>query len=178
MAVLRVQSASNGVQSAAPTLTLTSAPINGNKLIAVVGRDTSINPPVVDTIVQTGVTWTRRYRQKNPTNDDNQMEFWTGDVGAGAGTLITFNKNEAGDLGMIVIEYSGVASSGAFIDGISSGYNRGEFTTLSTYATWLPAAPLFVPVLLKPTSVCELPGLVNLSSPFLVATVPTITTSV
>ena len=130
MAIVRVQSKTGNIFGASAFITLDSTPVNGNTLIAICARDTGLTPPVATSVVQTGATWNRIHKQTHINNEDTHMEVWVAQNVSGAGTQVTFNNNGS-SLAVIVIEYSGVVATGAFIDGMASDFGQGVTPALS-----------------------------------------------
>jgi len=117
---------------------LASAPASGDALIAVVGvNDADGN--VVSKITQTGVTWTKQVSSANAPLD---IEIWAGVVGTGAATTVVITLTDAGHdsdahvsyATSDICEYSGLATSGVFLDKTATNSGLG-ITTSNTGTT-------------------------------------------
>ena len=128
MAIARVQSKTGtAVASTTISLTMDSAPTNGNFLVIAIGTLSSSNDRV-SSITQTNVTWTKAISVANSSIAES--EVWYGVASASAGTGITVNLAAALTARCVVAEYSGVATSGA-LDKTASTTNIGGGAVLS-----------------------------------------------
>ena len=112
--------------------TLTHTPTSGNKLVAVIGtyRTGGSNARVVNSITQTGVTWTRVTGiTNNDGNDARNVEIWLGTVGSGAiRTLSISLSDDAAGAVVDVCEYSGLVAA--------STVDKTATTNGQTYSEW------------------------------------------
>lgn len=131
--ISRVQSKSGNTGSSASTsiaVTLNSAPVNGNTLIAVIAtRGTSSGR--VTGITQTGATWTRATQATNSNSGGSTLEIWYASNVSSAGTLVTVTQANLRSA-IVVAEYSGVLTASS-LDVIQS--NSGSSTSASTGTT-------------------------------------------
>ena len=109
MAVTRVQSTKAGSGSASVLiLTLPSTPIQGNTIALWGSLQTPNTPnPAITSVVQTGVTWTRRVTVNGGVGYPDG-DIWTGYVGSGASTTVTVTFPETQPCVALAAEYSGV----------------------------------------------------------------------
>lgn len=131
------------------TVTLSQTPTSGNVLIAVIGTyrsDQGSNYRTVNSITQTGVTWSRQAQgqetyNQHPTN----VEIWLGTVGAGASTSITITLTQSASGGAVadVCEYSGIATS-SYLDKIAQTSGSGTSTSTGTTTTTSQASELWI----------------------------------
>lgn len=97
------------------TITLDSAPINGNLLIAFYyGNQYPLN--IGSGITQTNVTWTRIGQAYQNTGGYAMFEVWKGVVAASPGSVITISPTSNNTQGIYVQEWSGAT----VLDGVSS----------------------------------------------------------
>jgi len=136
MTIVRVQGNARGIVFSGSSIpvTLSSAPISGNVLVATIGvLNTAGATSTVSSITQTGVTWTE---QVSHTSAYSQMEnsIWFGVVGDGASTSVTVNLSGSAISGATanICEYSGILTSG-FLD--KTSYNDGNGGTADTGTT-------------------------------------------
>jgi len=111
-AVARVQytTCSNSGSSTLSCTSLSSSPVNGNTLIAVIGtRGTTASR--VSSITQTGATWARVSQSTNANG--TTVEVWAALNVSSAGTSVTVNLASSLKASAVVAEYSGILSSGA-----------------------------------------------------------------
>jgi hypothetical protein len=129
----RVQTATGNTgtsTSATFTISLGSAPINGNTLIAVIsGRTTTQNN--VTSISANGSTWVQAVSIANSVNSNT--EIWYTTSLSGAGTVITINQGSARSAA-VIMEYSGLLYATP-IDQIASNSNGSNSTAASTGIT-------------------------------------------
>jgi hypothetical protein len=113
------------------TVTLNSAPLSGDLLIAVIGG-TGTNPETVDSITETGVSWT--VQESINTESGFLTAIWAGVVSSGAvkGITVNFDTSLNGGAFAYVDEYSGLKTTG-FLDKVNDAY--GSATTVSTGTT-------------------------------------------
>ncbi|MCW4044872.1 MAG: hypothetical protein NWE94_05080 [Candidatus Bathyarchaeota archaeon] len=107
--VTRVQGNARGSILGSPTtVTLNSAPMNGNVLITIIGL---VGASGVTSISQTGVTWSRQVNIK--ASSSVISEIWLGTVGSGASTTLTaYSDCYTGYRQQVdVCEYSGIAAN-------------------------------------------------------------------
>lgn len=134
VAQTRIQSATGNTgrnAEASFTVTLGSAPTNGNTLIAVIsGRTTTANN--ISTISQTGATWTRAVSVANTVTSNT--EIWYTTALSGAGTTITINQGDLTRAAAVVMEYNGVLYSTP-LDQTASYANPSNSTSASTGTT-------------------------------------------
>jgi hypothetical protein len=106
----RVQVATNSTGSSAAstfTVTLGSAPVNGNTLVAVIATRGAATGRV-SSITQNNVTWSRATEAANTSGETT--EIWYAPVGASAGTVLTIGQASLRSAA-VVIEYSGVLTT-------------------------------------------------------------------
>jgi predicted CxxxxCH...CXXCH cytochrome family protein len=132
-AAVRVKSTTGSTGANAATsfslTALSSAPANGNTMIAVIStRGTAAGR--VASITQTGVAWNKVAEATN--TNGSTTEIWSGMVGAGAGTAITINLNQSLLAAAVAMEYSGLLT-GSAVDKTASA--TGNSTTASTGTT-------------------------------------------
>lgn len=135
MAITRVQgNARQTTTSSSISVTLDSAPVQSNLLIAVIGMRAAAGGEGVSSISQTGVTWAQQVYRQN-SNGTGYVGIWAGVVGAGASTSVTVNLNKAADRGAVanICEYSGLRTSD-FLDKTATSYN-GPVTQTDTGTT-------------------------------------------
>ena len=124
----RVQSATGSTGATAATafgVNLTSTPVAGNTLVAVIStRGTAANQ--VSGISQTSSTWSRAAQTANPAGTTTEIWF-AANVPATAGTTVTITLATSLYTSAVVVEYSGVLtanpldqSAGAFGNSISA----------------------------------------------------------
>lgn len=139
MAISRIQYKRGTDVDTTVSLTLDSTPTNGNLLVAVIGTTKKNSSATVDSINQTGVTWTQQ--EANSDNISiyyNNVEIWVGVVTSGASKDIVVNLSDTVPRGGVVnvCEYSGLLTSG-FLDktasneGISNASDTGTTATTS-----------------------------------------------
>lgn len=116
---------------------LSTSPVNGNLLVAVIGtRGTTANR--VTLITQTGATWVMANQATNASGVT--LEVWYATNVASAGTGITVNLAASLKVSAVVAEYSGMLTSSVLdkTDGAATG-NSGTAsagtTTTTTTAT-------------------------------------------
>lgn len=121
--------------------TLTSTPVNGNALIAVIGtRGTSDNR--VSSITQTGATWTRQAQRTNANGVT--VEIWAAFNVSGAATSVTINLAASVKASAIIAEYSGLATS-SVLDQTSTGATGSSASpSTGTTATTTQADELWI----------------------------------
>lgn len=133
VAQTRIQSATGNTGTNAVTsftVTLGSAPTNGNTLIAVIsGRTATANN--ISSISQTGATWTRAVSVANTVTSNT--EIWYTTALSGAGTTITINQGST-RAAAVVMEYNGVLYSTP-LDQTASYANPTNSTSASTGTT-------------------------------------------
>lgn len=113
-----------------------TAPTSGNTLIA--ASCSSAATPTISSITSTNVTWRGTAAISSATNE--ACSIWCGDVGASAGTTVTFNLSAAsGAHRANVSEWSGIAACASAQDASGSGSNNGTSATPTT-ATVTPTA--------------------------------------
>ena len=117
MTISLVQGPATNTSSAGATtvaVNLSSAPANGNYIIAAVGADTYATTGVYVTgISQSNVTWTKCVQNNDP-NGYLDAEIWLGTVGNSAGTSLTVTLSANSSNGKIwasVCEWTGLATS-------------------------------------------------------------------
>jgi hypothetical protein len=140
-----VQNTAVAGASAATTLTVTlgSAPTNGNTLIAVITAAGQYEVTgQVSGISETGATWTKAVAQGSQGACDT--EIWYANNVSGASTTITITQAASGYMSAVVAEYSGLATSGV-LDKTASNYNSGSSTgDTGTTATTSQANELWI----------------------------------
>lgn len=112
------------------SFTMGSAPAEGSVIVAAIYRDSTEALSVVNSISQTGVTWSEG--QAVPGNGSaNALMLWIGDVGSGASAsgTINFATSATYESGVILVELTEAAS--ATPDGKDSGYT----TTNNSFST-------------------------------------------
>lgn len=109
------------------TVTMSSPPVNGNTLIAVISTRNT-NPNTVSGISQTGTTWTRATQGVNAGG--NTVEIWYAEAKttSSAGITVTMNQVTV-RTAAIVMEYSGVLALNP-LDMVNNAF--GTSTTAST----------------------------------------------
>jgi hypothetical protein len=134
--ILRVQGNARGTtsdSSSSLSVTMASAPTNGNLLILCIG----LNDGSVTSIIQTGVNWSTGgagLQQSENASGAYTAEIYAGIVGSGASTSITINVSPSSYAVADVCEYSGLALSG-FLDKTATSYTAGYTTTTHTGTT-------------------------------------------
>jgi hypothetical protein len=111
-------------------LVLDSAPTNGNVLLMLVAS--SVGGQGVASLVQTGVTWTKR----QDVESSNGAEVWEGVVGSGASATIAITR-EASSQSCAFACIEAVLATGAAYSSTYSGTSSGTSTT--------PAGPSVTP---------------------------------
>ena len=131
------------------SITLGSTPINGNVLVATIATYGS-SLVIVNSINQTGVTWTSQISQ---TRSIMGGEIWFGVVGSGASTSITINLSGTANNGAVadICEYSGIATSN-FLDKTATGSGTGTFTSTGSTATTTQANELWIGITFSDTT--------------------------
>lgn len=129
--ISRVQSATGNTGSsvaATISVTMSTAPVNGNSLIAVIStRSTTAN--TVNSITQTGATWTRVTQATNANG--TTTEIWFAPNVSGSATAITINQSSFRSVA-VVIEYNGILTASALDKTANTTDNS---TTASTGTT-------------------------------------------
>ncbi|MEI6656873.1 MAG: YDG domain-containing protein, partial [Verrucomicrobiota bacterium] len=139
----RVQSATGSTGAAAAGsfgVPLTSTPVAGNTLIAVIStRGTSANR--VSSITQTGVSWT--YVTQATNSGGTTTEIWVAsNVPAGAATTVTITQASLRSAA-VVIEYSGILAASP-LDQISSATGTNTSAGTGTTATTTQTNELWI----------------------------------
>lgn len=137
MAITRVQGNKKGISNTSSiTITLDSAPINGNALVAVITNEDISSLCTVSSISQSGVTWTKQESNslEVPAGLFHDIEIWFGVVGSGASSSLTVTLSEVPEYGAVanVCEYSGLATSD-FLD--QTAFNSGVTSPTDTGTT-------------------------------------------
>lgn len=148
-AITRVQfQTCNNSGATTISCTLSSTPVNGNVLIAVIGtRGTTANR--VTSITQTGVTWTKAVESVNASADTT--DIWYTNGASSASTSVTINLASSLKASAIVAEYSDLATSSVLDVTATSTGNSGTAST-GTTATTAQADELWVGGLTAPSS--------------------------
>ncbi len=117
------------------SLTLDSAPANGNFLVAVVGTSNS-TPPTVSSISQSNVSWSKQVSNSSSSLYGRNIEIWAGTVSTGASANLMISLTASGIVYADVCEYRGVLTSG-FLDKTytAAGTNTRNLTTGTTPLT-------------------------------------------
>ena len=148
MAITRVQYASGFTDSSAGgldiTLTLGSAPTNGNTLI-IAFHFASNSGAALTSISQTGATWTQIAAATSSPLGAGQTQIWMAANVSGAGTTINFtstNNNIAQCA--IVAEYSGLTSSPSDVHATNTQNTSVAVVSTGTTATTSQANELWI----------------------------------
>jgi len=144
MAISRVQGNARGTTTGSSiAVTMASTPISGNVLVAVIGTYRSGSVAIVNSITQTGVTWTKQISKAVGTTLN--IEIWLGVVSSGASKNITITLNQAATYGAVadVCEYSGVATSN-FLDKTATNSGSSKYPDTGTTATTTMANELWI----------------------------------
>jgi len=156
--ITRVQGNARGVSSGSSiAVTMSSTPINGNVLIAVIGTDHYTAFTTVSSITQTGVNWSTdgAGRQVSKSYNDGSsdlttLEIWLGIVGAGASTSITVTLSATPSriAAANICEYSGVLTTTTLLDKTASnsglGESNGRVATTGTTAATSQAVEVWI----------------------------------
>ncbi|MFZ4582486.1 MAG: beta strand repeat-containing protein, partial [Paludibacter sp.] len=131
----RIQSAIGNTGTNAVTtfnVTLGTAPINGNTLIAIIStQSTATN--TITSITQTGATWTRAISSTGNATNATTTEIWYTTALSGGATTLTINQSTSRSAA-VIIEYEGLLY-GAPLDVAASNFNATTSTTASTGTT-------------------------------------------
>jgi len=146
MAITRVQGNARGTSTTATiSVTIASTPISGNVLVAGIAACKYGAYVTVNSITQTGVTWTKQISKSYKTYTYVTTEIWFGVVGDGASTTVTIALSSDAGYGGIadICEYSGVATTD-FLDKTATlgGYTNAPKT--GTTATTTQADELWI----------------------------------
>lgn len=123
-----IQTATGGATTGASetnsyVVTLSSAPLDGSFLVAVIAENDS-GLPAITNIVQTGATWFKASDFED--NPNAVVEIWYAQNVTSAGTSITFNIDETAPATIAVQEYRGIIRSGSpVIASVGSGDGDG-----------------------------------------------------
>lgn len=109
--IVRIQSAKNSTSGTSVVVTLGATPSDGNFLVASIGTSATSSGQV-SSISQTGATWVKAIDVANGSGSEG--EIWYAENVSGAGTGVTINFGASSTLGVIVVEYSGIAKSSSF----------------------------------------------------------------
>ena len=134
----------SAVASTTISLTMDSAPTNGNFLHMAIGT-LSASDNRVTSITQTNVTWTKAKSVANSSIAESEM--WYGIASASAGTGITVNLAASLTAHCVVAEHSGVATTGhpdktASATNVGGGAVFSGTTALTSYTIELWGASL------------------------------------
>lgn len=140
-AAVRVQTETcNNTGATSISCGMASTPINGNALIAIIGtRGTSDNR--VSSITQTGATWTRQAQRSNASGVTT--EVWAAFNVSGASTTVTVNLAASLKASAIIVEYSGLATSGS-LDQTATNSGSSSAPSTGTTATTSQADELWI----------------------------------
>ena len=143
----RVQTAAGagGTGSSSATVNLSSAPVNGNTLVAVICISQSSSGGVSG-ISQSGVTWSRAATAAvggGFLGSGADTEIWYAPVGSGAGTGVTISHSVLYACAATVIEYGGVLAASPLDQTATSTGSSGPAIT-GTTATTAQANELWV----------------------------------
>ena len=131
----RIQSAIGNTGTSAVTtfnVTLGTAPINGNTLIAIIStQSTATN--TITSITQTGATWTRAVSSTGNTTNGTTTEIWYTTALSGGATAITINQSSA-RAAAVIMEYKGLVY-GSPLDVSASNFNTNTSSAASTGTT-------------------------------------------
>jgi hypothetical protein len=148
MTITRIQGNARGtsVNGSAISVTLTTAPTNGNILVLAFGSDKADSRATVTSISQTGVTWAQ---QKSGAVDNVvgwylNSEIWVGLVGSNASTSITVNHASCKCAVADVCEYSGIQTSNYLDKTASASHSDDVYPTTGITETTTQAAELWV----------------------------------
>jgi len=128
--ISRVQYARGTTTGSSISMTLNSAPVNGNNLVAVISSSANYGFVNVSSISQTGVNWSTSGAGKQVGNQLNDgqydllnVEIWVGIIGAGASNSLTVNLSGSAPEGACcnISEYQGIANSN-FLDKTAYSY--------------------------------------------------------
>ena len=113
-------------------LTMSSTPINGNTLVAVISTRNNASG-TVSSISQTGATWTRATQATN--TNGTTSEIWYAPNVSSAGTTITINQASCRSAA-VVLEYSNIALTSPLDQTASTTGNSTTASTGTTAATY------------------------------------------
>lgn len=129
----RVQSVATGSNNAGVlqiTASLSSAPQSGSTLFAVIGTQTAAE--IVNTITQTGASWTKITASLSAGGNGTNCElWWAKNIQSSAGSSVAVATSDAGQIAVIVAEYRGIISA----DLSASSHVDSTFATGSTGRT-------------------------------------------
>lgn len=130
----RVQFACNDGSGSGFAVSLSSPPTNGNTLLALVGKSPDNNNTEVTSITQTGATWVRIADigtfDNSASVEEVRGELWIARNVSGAGTNVTINFNDTGDMTACVVEYNGIdTSADVYIDRVGMSVEDQDTTS-------------------------------------------------
>jgi autotransporter-associated beta strand protein len=143
----RVQTATGtaGVASSSTTVNLSSAPVNGNTLVAVICISQSSSGGVSG-ISQSGVTWSKAATVAvggGALGSGADTEIWYAPVGSGAGTGVKISYSALYACAATVIEYSGLVAASP-LDQTATSTGGSSPAVTGTTATTSQANELWV----------------------------------
>ena len=143
----RVQTATGtaGVASSSTTVNLSSAPVNGNTLVAVICISQSSSGGVSG-ISQSGVTWSKATTVAvggGALGSGADTEIWYAPVGSGAGTGVKISYSALYACAATVIEYSGLVAASP-LDQTATSTGGSSPAVTGTTATTSQANELWV----------------------------------
>lgn len=131
MAIARVQFKTGSAAATSISVTMDSAPTNGNAL-AIAVTTLSGTDARVSSISQTGATWVKAVSVANASNPET--EIWYALNVSSASASLTVNLAASLTAKCIVAEYSGISTSGA-LDKTASNTGTGPPASTGTTAT-------------------------------------------
>ena len=138
--VARVQSATNTTTAASFNVSLGTAPVTGNTLVAVIStRGTTASR--VTSITQTGASWSRAAQATNGSG--TTTEIWVASNVSSAGTSVTIAQASALRSAAVVIEYAGILAVGA-LDQTASATGTSTAAVTGTTPTTMQANELWI----------------------------------
>ena len=142
---MQTATGTNGVASSSTTVNLSSAPANGNTLVAVICISQNSSNGVSG-ISQGGVTWSRAATVAvggGYLGSGADTEIWYAPVGSGAGTGVTISYGALYACAATVIEYSGVVAASP-LDQTATSAGSSSPAVTGTTATTAQANELWV----------------------------------
>ena len=142
-AISRIQYMRGTNSGATITVTLTSTPVNGNELIAVISNEGS--GQTVSGISETGVTQWAKVVSGKSGNGQAEVEIWKAENVQGASKTVTITLSGTPAYGgsADVLEYSGLATSGS-TDQTANTSGAGASATTGTTPTTTNANELWL----------------------------------
>ena len=148
MAIVRVQGNARGVNQVSNiiSVTMSSTPINGNVLVAVIGTYSTADYRTVSSITQANVVWTQQVVKSSEADTYYQrIEIWFGVAAASASVDVSVNLNNYANRWAIadICEYSGVLTA-SFLDKTASNSGVSLNTDTGTTGATTQADELWI----------------------------------